>query len=72
MAGKISSLEKQRRFDIVINGKKVCTYVADFVFIEDGKQVVADCKSDFTKKNPVYRIKFKLMVAALGITIREL
>ena len=33
-AGEIRALKLQPRFDIVVNGVKVCTYVADFEFEE--------------------------------------
>lgn len=70
-AGLISDLEKQRRFDLIVNNKKVCVYIADFVYVENKAAVVEDVKSEFTRKNPVYRLKYKLMQACLGITIKE-
>lgn len=73
--GSITNLELQVRYPIKVNGVLVCTYVADFAYREEigfrWEEVVEDVKSDFTRKNPVYRIKCKLMAAALGITIRE-
>ena len=55
--------------------KEVCVeqpvvYVADFTYIEDGKLVVEDTKSDATK-TPQYIIKRKLMLHKYGIKIRE-
>lgn len=70
-AGKISDLEKQKRFDIIVNGKKICFYKADFVYFENGKQVVEDVKSWITKRNSTYVLKRKLMAATRGILIRE-
>lgn len=69
--GTIQNLELQKRFDIVIGGMKVCTYIPDFVYIRDGKQVVEDVKSPSTKKKEVYRLKNKLMKAVFGINIIE-
>lgn len=71
-AGKvISELQRQVVFPIVINGHKVCKYIADFVYIEGEKYVVEDLKSEYTKKLPVYRLKKKLLKAVLDIEILE-
>jgi hypothetical protein len=45
-------------------------YVADFVYIEDGKKIVEDVKSPATR-TPVYRIKKALMYDRYRIRIRE-
>lgn len=47
---------------------KSCSYVADFVYTEDGKTVVEDTKGLRTKE---YIIKRKLMLWVHGIQIRE-
>ena len=70
-AGEIRNLERQVRFPIIVNGVKVCTYVADHVYDEMAGRVVEDVKSEFTRKDPVYRLKYKLMKACHGIDIRE-
>ncbi len=70
-AGVISDLRTQVGFKVVINGVKVCTYVADAVFVLNGVEVVEDTKSEMTRKLPVYRLKKKLLLACLGITITE-
>ena len=67
-AGKISNLQMQVPFEIVINGMKVCKYIADFCYDEDGKRVTEDSKGMLT---PVYKLKKKLMLAVHGIEIRE-
>jgi len=69
--GVIRDLELQPRFDIVINGMKVCYYRADFSYMESGELVVEDVKSSYTAKLPVYRLKNKLMKAVHNITIKE-
>ena len=43
-------------------------YVADFVYLENGTEVVEDCKGVRTKE---YVIKRKLMLFLKGIRIRE-
>lgn len=46
-------------------------YFADFVFIQDGKEVVVDVKSAATRKKDAYVLKKKMMRALLGIKIEE-
>ena len=55
--------------------KKVCVekavnYIADFVYIENGKTVVEDTKSEATRTKE-YIIKRKLMRHLHGITVKE-
>jgi hypothetical protein len=59
------------RFPIRVNGVVVCRYVADFVYIENGAQIVEDVKSAHTKTLAVYRLKKKLMAAVYGCEITE-
>lgn len=72
-AGEISIPETQVRYPITINGVRVCTYVADFVYTAKGSRtiIVEDTKSEYTRKLPVYRLKKKLMQAVFGIVIKE-
>lgn len=64
-AGLISNLEKQKVFELQpsfkINGKteRAITYLADFVYIKDGKTIVEDTKGF---KTDVYKIKRKLLL----------
>lgn len=48
--------------------EKECSYIADFVYYENGKPVVEDAKGFRTE---VYKIKRKLMLERYGIQIRE-
>ena len=48
--------------------EKECSYIADFVYEENGKQIVEDTKGVKTKD---YIIKRKLMLYVHGIRIRE-
>ena len=66
-AGKIHNLTVQPRFDLVVHGTNICTYVGDFRYLEDG-WIVEDVKGVRTS---VYRIKAKLMLACHGIKIKE-
>ena len=49
--------------------EKECSYLADFVYMEDGQQVVEDTKGFRTKD---YIIKRKLMLYFYGIKIKEI
>lgn len=49
--------------------EKECSYIADFVYTEDGKTVVEDTKGFRTKD---YIIKRKLMLNIHGIKIKEI
>jgi uncharacterized protein DUF1064 len=71
MTGHIEDLCRQWAFDLRVNGKLICKYIADFTYKENGVVIVEDVKSPATRKLPAYRIKFKLMQAIHGITIRE-
>ena len=76
-AGCISGLKRQVKYLLIpkqkgADGKVVereCSYVADFVYGEDGKVVVEDVKG-FRKKES-YIIKRKLMLHIHGIRIKE-
>ena len=67
-SGEISQLVLQPRYPIVINGIKVCDYIADFSYIGSAGVVVEDVKGI---KTAVYRLKKKLMRAVHGIDITE-
>ncbi len=72
-SGRISGLEIQPAFRIVVNDCLICTYKADFRYVTDtphasGLVVIEDCKGFLT---PVYRLKKKLMLAVHGISVVE-
>lgn len=69
-AGRISDLRRQVSFELIPKqkGERACSYVADFVYYENGQLVVEDCKGF---KTDVYRIKKKLMLWVHGISIKE-
>lgn len=69
--GAIASLRRQVEYKLAVNGFHICSFVADFVYLEMGREVVEDVKSEITRKNRAYRIKVKLMRAIHGIEIRE-
>jgi len=71
-AGAIRDLERQIKYDIVVNGEKICRYIADFRYKEveeDGstKEIVEDAKGVETAD---FKLKKKLMKAVHGIEIK--
>lgn len=72
--GSISDLRRQVRYELVpafdVDGKhyRPVYYVADFVYVEDGKAVVEDVKG---MRTDVYRLKSKLFARRYGMSIRE-
>ena len=71
-AGEIGEVTVHPVFPIDVCGSRICKYIGDFAYkLPDGTQVVEDVKSAHTRKLPVYRLKYKLMKAVHGITIRE-
>ena len=74
-AGAIQNLRRQVKYELIpsqrIAGKVVeraCTYIADFVYEENGVEVVEDTKGF---KTPEYIIKRKLLLWRYGIRIKE-
>lgn len=67
-AGMIRNLELQPKFDLTVNGVKIGSYRADFIYFEDDQRVVEDSKGCRTA---VYKLKKKLMLALYNIRIKE-
>lgn len=67
-AGAIKDLRLQVPYSFELNDVKICRYFADFVYKENGRQVVEDSKGKRTKD---YMIKRKLMKAFFAIEILE-
>ena len=67
---EISNLRLQVPYKIEINGNKICTYFADFVYFDEKtkEEVVEDYKGTRTA---IYRLKKKLVEAQYGIKILE-
>ena len=66
--GDITDLELQPNFDCVVAGKKVCRYVADFRYVQNGQTVIEDANG---VRTAVYRLKKKLVEALYGLKIVE-
>lgn len=71
-AGQIRNLRRQVKYEIAINGVKICSYIADCVYddLRTGLTIVEDVKSLPTMTKD-YRLKKKLMKAVHGIDISE-
>lgn len=75
-AGLISDLREQVKYELIPNQKdkdgkvieRACSYIADFVYTENGNTVVVDTKGMRTTE---YIIKRKLMLYVHGIRIKE-
>jgi hypothetical protein len=68
-AGVVARWSPQVRFPVVINGKKCCDYVCDFVVdYADGRQEVVDVKGFRTS---IYRLKKKIVEAIYEVKILE-
>lgn len=78
-AGEIRELQTQYafvlaesvRFSNEPRKKPALRYIADFVYIKDGCQVVEDVKSKISRSLAEYRIKKHLMMSVHGIEILE-
>jgi len=67
-AGEIDNLELQPRFDLIVAGIDVGTYVADFRYLSPAGVVIEDVKG---VRTPVYKLKKRLVRALHGVEIVE-
>jgi hypothetical protein len=69
-AGAIRDLERQPRFRIVVEGRFICDYFADFRYVDllSGEVVTEDSKGMATD---VYKLKKRLVEALYPVTISE-
>ena len=70
VAGMIRELKTQTEFALMVNGMFICRYRSDFDYVDTrtGEHVVEDVKGFRTKD---YKLKKALMLATLGIEVRE-
>ena len=67
-SGTITGLRLQRRWPLVVNGRRIAVWVSDFDYHRDGRLVVEDCKGFRTRE---YILKKKLFEALYGLAIQE-
>lgn len=73
-AGEIRDLRRQVRYELIPKqvGERACGYIADFVYLEDGRLVVEDVKGQRGgAAYSLFVIKRKLMLWIHGIAIKE-
>ena len=76
-AGLIKNLQRQVKFELQPSFKynnktiRAINYIADFVYEQDGKQIVEDVKSEATRKDKIYLIKKKMLLYIFNIEIKE-
>lgn len=86
-AGQIHNLRREVKYLLIPcqreivwkNGKprqgkvieRECSYIADFVYEENGQTIVEDVKGGSATKTDAYIIKRKLMLYVHGIRVRE-
>lgn len=73
--GAIQNLQRQVKYELIpaqrVDGKvaeRACSYIADFVYEQNGRQIVEDTKGF---KTPEYRLKKKLLLYFHGIVVKE-
>ncbi len=66
---RVREIEYQPKYPLVVNGKKICTYIGDFnVTYESGKRTLFDVKGF---KTDIYKMKKKLVEALYPVEIVE-
>lgn len=73
-AGLIENLEVHPRFEVFINGEKLCHYTADFRYFDKelGKVVIEDVKSIATQNlDPYYKLRKRAAELEHNIEVTE-
>lgn len=69
LSGEVIDWKPQVRIPLTVNGKKICTYVCDFLVVyADGRIEYVDTKG---VRTATYKLKAKLVKALLGVEIKE-
>lgn len=67
--GEIWNLRLQVKFPVLIDSRRICSYIADFAYEDENGKHVVDVKSSITSKNPTFRLKKKLVEAQYRVEI---
>ena len=77
-SGEISDLILQPEYELIPSARiphekplRAHKYTADFQYVQDGKIVIEDVKSDYTRKSRDYIINRKLMWYLKKLYVRE-
>lgn len=70
-AGEIQGLRRQVPYVLIDKSEhgRAIKYIADFCYMENGKEVVEDVKG---YKTDIYKLKSRLMLERYGIRIKEI
>lgn len=68
-AGEISDLVCQPAFSCDVDGVHVCTYIADFSYVDKGAHIVEDVKG---VRTALYSLKKKLVKMCCGVDVKEM
>lgn len=70
-AGAISDLKRGTRYEFYHNEVKIGSYKPDFIYTENGQQIIEDVKGGSATKTQAYMMRKKMMKAFFGIDVRE-
>lgn len=71
-AGEVTLIEREIRYELIVNGVFIAAYLLDFrITYATGVVDFIDCKSQPTK-TPLYMMKKQLMKALFDIDIKEI
>ena len=65
-SGIITNLELQKKYTFQVGDEKICSYLADFVYKENDKEIVEDVKGFDT---PLSKLKRQMMKAFFNIDV---
>ena len=72
LANAISNLRFQPRYELKVNGRLICTYIADAEYRKDGVVIIEDTKpSNFMDKSAELKIKLFEAVYNTVVTIPQ-
>lgn len=76
--GEISNLVLQPEYDLIPSARvphekalRAHKYTADFQYVQNGKIIIEDVKSDYTRKDRTYILNRKLMWYLKKLYVRE-
>lgn len=72
-AGKVSWIKVHPRYELYVNGQRIASYKADFLYTDErGRDRIEDVKSPATAKKRDFVLIRKLMRACHGIDVEVL
>ena len=72
-AGAIRNLRRQVVYQLAVNGHPICKYVPDFVYYENGLEIIEDVKGQKSGvPYQLFTVKRKLLFALYGLEVIEI